>query len=445
MQASKTIRVAATILLAAMVPASAARGETAPHLLIITVDTLRADRLSSYGYDRATSPNIDRLLASGIRFEQARTVEPLTGPSLSSMITSLYPHEHGATRNGVRIREGLPSVTKILQRRGYATAAFLANWTLNDRVSGLAEHFEVYEPILTRKRWFFWSGEASADDVNAAALTWIEEEARTNPSRRLALWVHYVEPHGPYDYHEEFAERLGVADQTPGRRNRYDTEVAFVDDRIGRLLEGVDRILGLEKCLTVFAGDHGESLGEHGYWGHGRHLYEPGVHIPLGFSWPGRIEPGTVSAAASIIDIAQTVLGLLGLPTLESFRGYDWAPVLVDGVDAPMGRTTWSQAHKGAVKATNSEQVRQRGLVGVARVGAGEKEIFRLAGDRYLFDLSRDPAEKASRVPADSAPSEDLADWLQAVQAGLALSDDLPPPVLNLEEIERLRALGYLD
>ena len=433
-------------MLCALVGAPQATADSQPHVVIISVDTLRADRLSSYGYERPTTPNIDELMAEGVRFTQARTVEPLTGPGLSSMITSLFPHEHGATRNGVRMREGLPSFTKILRRRGYATAAFLANWTLSDHVSGLGEHFDVFEPVLTRRRWFFWSGEASADDINKAALDWLAEQRRERPSQSVALWVHYVEPHGPYDYHQEFAERLGIDVAAPGRRNRYDTEVAFVDDRVGSLLSEVDLILEGEERLTIFTSDHGESLGEHGYWGHGRHCYEPGLRIPLSISWPGRVEAATVSAPALIIDISQTVLGLLGLPTQNSFQGFDWSSVLLEGAAPPAGRSTWHQAHKGAVKATNSEKVRQRGLVEVARVSDGQKEILRIgSGDRRLYDLRSDPREETSTVPLDSEASPDLSNWLEVVQSGLALSDELPPPILGQEEVERLRALGYID
>ncbi len=439
-----SLLLALSATLAAGLPDS--RDEVQPHILIVTIDTLRADRLTSYGYERATSPNIDRFLAGGVRFEEARTVEPLTGPGLSSMITSLYPHEHGATRNGVRMREGLPSFTKILGRRGYATAAFVANWTLNDDVTGLGEHFETFETVLTRKRWFFWSGEAGADDVNEEALDWLREQRREAPERPIALWVHYVEPHAPYEYHDEFVERLGISGQTPGRRNRYDTEVAFVDDRFGRLLEGVDEILGDDDRITVFTADHGESLGEHNYWGHGRHCYEPGLRIPLGISWPGRVDPGTIGSRALIIDISQTLLGLLGLPTLESFQGFDWSPVLLGGAAPPEDRWTWHQSHRGSVKATNSEKVRQNGLLEVAWVGEGRKEIYRVTnGNRRLYDLEGDPEETNNRVTMSSDPSPTLSEWLETVRAGLALSDELPPPTLSEEELKRLEALGYLD
>lgn len=438
-------RLAAGLLLSSAAVVGAA--ETGPpHLVLISVDTLRADRLSGYGYRLPTSPNIDRLLAGGARFGRARTVEPLTAPGLTSMVTGLYPHEHGATRNGISMRQGLPSLSKVLSRRGYRTGAFVGNWTLNDKLSGLAEHFDDYEAVLTKSRWLFWARESTADDLNEAALSWFEAQRKTDPRQRLALWVHYVEPHAPYVNHGEYAERLGFAGRSSTKKSRYDTEIAFVDERIADLLDEVDRLLGGEPRLTIFTADHGESLGEHGYWGHGRNTYEPGLRIPLGFSWPGVIDPVVVDSPALIIDIPPTVLGLLGLPQVPSFQGFDWAAVLRGEAEAPADRATMYQAHRGATQASDRERVRQRGLLEVARIERGVKEILRIGnGNRWQFDLTEDPAETASQAPLRSPVSPALAAWLEVVQSGLAASDELPLPELSQEDIERLRALGYLD
>jgi len=137
-----------------------------PNVLILTVDTLRADRMSAYGYERNTSPNLDRLMQNGVLFTQARTVEPLTGPGLCAMLTSSFPHENGATRNGLRMRPGLPSLPKLLQEDGYRTAAIVSNWTLRDKITGLAEHFEQYDTVFKHKRWLgLFSSEARAGVV----------------------------------------------------------------------------------------------------------------------------------------------------------------------------------------------------------------------------------------------------------------------------------------
>jgi arylsulfatase A-like enzyme len=418
-------------------------------VVVLTIDTLRADHLSSYGYRRPTTPNIDRLLASGVRFTQARTVEPLTNPALCSMFTSLYPHEHGATRNGLRLRPDLPSAARILARRGYRTAAFVGNWTLKNRISGLGDHFEQYGEIFTRKRWLgMFKGESTAEDLTDAALAWLEE-TRESPRRPFLLWVHYVEPHAPYRLQEEFARPLGVPIRGEvSRQDRYDTEVAFVDHHLGRLLAAFERDPVLKaNTLFVFAADHGESLGEHGYWGHGRNLYEPTLRIPLGFAWAGRLRPGTVlDAPAANIDVAPTILGLAGLPVPANFRGLDWTPVF-QGAPPPRDRILLFQAHKGAViSAQEAASARRKGLLEVGVMMGERKEIFRLDESRLaLFDLSRDPRETRSLAQGIQL-SQRLHQWMDNVQKGLVASDRLAPreTAADREDVEQLRALGYL-
>jgi arylsulfatase A-like enzyme len=414
------------------------------------VDTLRADHLSSYGYRRPTTPNIDRLLASGVRFTQARTVEPLTNPALCSMFTSLYPHEHGATRNGLRLRPDLPSAVRILARRGYRTAAFVGNWTLKNRISGLGDHFERYDEIFTRKRWLgLFKDESTAAELTDAALAWLEE-ARGNPRRPFFLWVHYVEPHAPYRLQEDFARPLGIAARAEvPRPDRYDTEIAFADHHLGRLLRALEGDPALKaNTLFVFAADHGESLGEHGYWGHGRNLYEPTLRIPLGFAWVGRIRPGTTLEAPAVnIDVAPTILGLVGLPAPRSFRGFDWSSVF-QGAPPPGDRVLLFQAHKGAVlSAQEAAAVRRKGLLEVAVMAGERKEIFRIEEGRLaLFDLGKDPHEVRSLAQQGTRIPQRLHEWMDTVQKGLIASDRLAPLAIaaDREDVEQLRALGYV-
>ncbi|HEV8581184.1 MAG TPA: sulfatase [Thermoanaerobaculia bacterium] len=432
-------------------PAAARQAEPAgqrfPNVVILTVDTLRADRLSSYGYRRTTTPNIDRLLTSGARFAEARTVEPLTNPSLCSMFTSLYPHEHGATRNGLRLRPDLPSAARALARRGYRAAAFVGNWTLKNRISGLGDHFERYDEVFTRKRWLgLFKGEATAEDLTDAALAWLEE--RETSRRPFLLWVHYVDPHAPYRLQEGFARRLGLAGHGEvSRSDRYDTEVAFVDHHLGRLLAAFDRDATLKaNTLFVFAADHGESLGEHGYWGHGRNLYEPTLRIPLGFAWAGRIRSGTtIDASALNIDVAPTILGLAGLPAPPGFRGFDWTTVF-QGTPPPRDRIALFQAHKGAVlSAHEAASARRKGLLELGVMIGSRKEIFRLTERRtWLFDLGADPRE--ARSLAGGRPvSPRLREWMDAVQKGLIASDRLGAAEVDPENVKQLQALGYVQ
>ncbi len=452
-RASRSAALYLLILLSPFLPASPAARQSEPasprfpNVVILTIDTLRADRLSSYGYRRPTTPNIDRLLASGARFTEARTVEPLTNPALCSMFTSLYPHEHGATRNGLRMRPDLPSAARALMRRGYRSAAFVGNWTLKDRISGLGAHFERYDEVFTRKRWLgMFKGEATAEDLTDAALGWLKE-TREKPPRPFLLWVHYVEPHAPYRLQEGFARPLGVAVRGEvSRTDRYDTEIAFVDHHLGRLLEAFERDPALKaNTLFVFAADHGESLGDHGYWGHGRNLFEPTLRIPLGLAWSGRIRPGTtIDAPALNIDVAPTILGLAGLPVPQGFQGFDWTPVF-QGAPPPRNRIALFQAHKGAVlSAKEAASARRKGLLEVGVMVGERKEIFRLTERQlWLFDLGKDPRETRG-ASAGTKVSQRLHEWMDKVQRGLIVSDRLAPAEVDPENVEQLRALGYV-
>ncbi|HXV77583.1 MAG TPA: sulfatase [Candidatus Polarisedimenticolaceae bacterium] len=447
---ARSLGILSTVLVAAVVclgdrAAQAGPQRLSPNVLIVTIDTLRADHMSGYGYDRATTPNLDRLMTRGMIFDRARTIEPLTGPALVSMITSVHPHEHGASRNGLRMRSGLPSLPKTLKTRGYRTAALVGNWTLRDKLSGLAEHFEAYDEVLTRRRWWgLVRREADAEDLTDAAIEWLEERDRSAP---FLLWVHYVEPHAPYRAHDDYRGQLGLAgagDLSP--HDRYDTEIAFVDDSIGRLLAFLDDSRLRGDTMIVFASDHGESLGEHGYWGHGRNLHEPTLRIPMSITWGGVLERQRIDAPAQNIDIAPTVLGLLGVDPPAEFRGFDWTPV-VEGRPAPRDRRTLYQAHRGAVLSKHdSDLARRAGLLEVGIIQNEIKELFRVGKNRReIYDLTADPLELQAIDVDGQAPTESLLGWMRSVYDGLTAIEEQPPEPLDEESAEILRSLGYVD
>jgi len=419
-----------------------------PNILILTVDTLRADRLSVYGHERNTSPNIDKLMREGVRFTQARTIEPLTGPALCSMLTSRYPQEHGASRNGLRLRSGMPSLPKAVQAHGYRTSAFVGNWTLRDKLSGLAEHFERYDEILSRRRWFgLAKGEATAEDLNEAFADWLTDHTSRHGDRPFLAWVHYVEPHAPYRNHKDFHRQLGITrGQNVGPGLRYDTEVAAVDAAIGELLANAAKKIDLDDTLIIFASDHGESLGEHDYWGHGRHLYEPTLRIPMAIRWPGRVGVSTIDSPALLIDLAPTILGLIDRAVEGPFGGYDWTRVL-DGEEPPRDRITRYQAHRGAVLSKHdSDLARKAGLLEVGLIAKNRKEIFHLGKNRrWVFNLDEDPKELHSLSRVKEQPTEGLVAWMRAVFDGLDVFDDTIPEPLDEESIEALKSLGYVD
>ncbi len=433
-----------TILVGIAFPAVAGQPRA---VVIITIDALRADRLSGYGYHRPTSPAVDAFLAGGVRFESARTVEPLTSPALCSMITGLEPQNHGATRNGLRMRNDLVSLPKILADRGWATAAVVSNWTLKDELTMLGEHFEHYGEVYTRRRWFgLLNPEATGEDVTDEALDWFDEHAGQPSPEPFLLWVHYVEPHAPYRFHSEFADRLGITDRDPKRSDRYDTEVAAVDHAVDRLMKGIEARVSSDEMILVFSADHGESLGEHDYWGHGRFLYEPSLRIPLGIRWTGTVEKAVIEEQASILDIAPTILELLGEKIPESFVGQSWMGAITGG-EVPPERHLCYQAHKGAVLGEHDDdRKRSKGLLSVGVVEGERKEVLRVKNNTHmLFKLAIDPGERDNLVVENGPPSDQLLECLGSISEGLGALDRLAAKKLDDETVEQLRALGYIE
>jgi arylsulfatase A-like enzyme len=367
---------------------------------------------------------------------------------MCSMITGLPPHEHAATRNGLRMEAGLDSLPKTLARNGWSTAGFIGAWTLKNNLTLLGDHFETYGERLRRRRWFgIINSEASGEDLTDDALAWATQHHEDDGGRPFFLWVHYVDPHAPYRFHEEYAERLGVNEGKLTRVDRYDTEIAAVDAAIGRLLDGIEELMADDNLVIVFTADHGESLGDHNYWGHGRYLYEPSLRIPLGIVWKGRIRPGAASSQATLLDLAPTLLDLVGVAAPGELTGSSWASAARGG-EAPPERTHCYQAHRGAVHGGthDSDQKRSKGLLAVGVINDDRKEILRIIGNEHLrFDLTEDPLELDNLVTPDSAPSEALLACFATVSRALGALDRLATQELDEETVEQLKALGYLE
>ena len=436
------------VLLTLLSPISSVSAVSRPSVVVITVDALRADHLGSYGYARSTSPNIDRLMSEGLRFERAWTPEPLTGPAMCSMVTGLEPHVHGATRNGLRMQPGLSSLPKTLAENGWKTAAFVGTWTLKNNLTLLGEHFETYGERLERRRWFgILNSEATCEDVTDDALEWLREERKEGPEKPFFLWVHYIEPHAPYRFHEEYADRLGVNDDKLEKKDRYDTEIAAVDESIARLLAGVRQAVDEKDLLVVFTADHGESLGEHNYWGHGRYLYEPSLRIPLGIIWKGVIPEGSVSSQATLLDLMPTILDLVGVDVPVDLPGASWAKT-IHGAGELAERVGCYQAHRGAVHGGTHDEDRKRskGLLWVGVIDGDLKEIVKVGRQVIqIYDLATDPGELDTLAPVDAKSSDELTACLARVAEGLGSLDQLATQKLDHETVEKLRALGYLE
>ena len=325
-----------------------------PDVLLITVDTLRADRLGAYGFRLATSPAIDRLAARGVVFERAISAASVTAGSHASIMTSRYTREHTiGYKNGETRLEGIPTLAEIFDREGYQTAAFVGNVILH-RSSGLDRGFDVYDdelpnPELNREFVF----ERIAEETTERALHWL----KNRDGGPFFLWVHYQDPHGPYTPPSEYRglfqpefrpderplpvleEAFGLNgipsyQQLAGVRRpsiyetRYAEEIAYADHWIGKLISQVDAIASDAGTIVVLTADHGESLGEEGrYFVHGSSTAPDQAHVPLILSAPG-VPEGRRMEIVHHVDVMPTILDLVGFETPADASGIALGPLL---------------------------------------------------------------------------------------------------------------------
>jgi arylsulfatase len=443
-----------------------------PGILLVTIDTLRADRLGCYGYGRPTSPHIDRLAARGMLFAQARATVPRTTQSIASILTGRYPKGHGARGLFSVLPAANVTLAEILKGEGYATAAFVSNMFLRPG-RGFEQGFEVYDNPPSR-----WEGN-SAPAVTAAALAWLRA---LPPGRPWFLWAHYLDPHWtyrpppeieplfaaapwrPFTLYEDlerrritkgqviFENRLH-ADEVEYVRGLYDGEIAATDAALGPLLEAAAGA----GALVVLTSDHGESLGEHGYhFAHGEYLYEPGLRIPLIVAHPARVPPGSRSDAAVLtVDVAPTILALAGI---RGMQGVDGRPILVGPAGGPAapapGRDLVYAESDFQLIHPENRRYHVRGPAGRwTAVSDGRLKMIHVPrpGGEILeiYDLRDDPGETRNLEPGGVDP-RDRARLLRALRtfadydagAGAVL-----PPLdrIDPEERERLRSLGYIN
>lgn len=293
-----------------------------PNLLVITLDTTRADHLGCYGYELAKTPVLDALAKEGVLCERAHTVAPITLPAHTSLFTGLYPAETGVRTNGRGgLSRSIDTLASVLKRRGYDTGAFVAAFVLN-RKFGLNQGFDLYgdesgsttDPAQRRQ----------AESVIDSALAWLSRSRR----QPFFCWVHLFDPHLPYAGHadlfgNEFAERP------------YDGEIAYVDRQVGRLVSFLKTRNLDENTLVVVTADHGEGLGEHGERSHLFLLYQTTMHVPLIFRQPGKLPAGgRVASRVSLVDVSPTILDVLGVPDPRKVTGRSFSQAF-SGKDVP--------------------------------------------------------------------------------------------------------------
>src|SRR5689334_13252002 len=313
---------------AVRVPPLAAGALRGFNILLVTIDTLRADHVGAYGSTLGATPTLDRFAAEGLRFEVAHAHVPMTLPSHTTIMTGLYPIANGVHDNGSFRYDGAkPTLAGELKRAGYRTAAFVGAFVLDARF-GLNAGFDLYDDRVQGSSANLEIVQRPADAVLAPAAEWIlnPQSAQSAINQQSAIsnhqwfvWVHLYDPHEPYTPPEPYASRYA---QDP-----YSGEIAYADASLGAFLDRLKGAGALDRTLVVVASDHGESLGEHGERTHGLFAYDSTLRVPL-VAWAGAaIRPHAISNVTRLVDVAPTILDLVGAPPLPSVPGRSLRPV----------------------------------------------------------------------------------------------------------------------
>lgn len=413
------------VAVACLAPACFGASAPAPNLVVITIDTVRADHLACYGYPRIQTPNIDALAASGARFEKAFAVVPVTLPSHTTIFTGTYPMLNGMHDfSANQLSPQQPTLASVLKAHGYATGAVVGSAVLDSRF-GLNRGFDFYYDHFDFSRL----QESNLDQMERPgnlvadqALDWLA----ANYQKKFFLWMHLYDPHHPYrpppPYSRQYASQP------------YDGEIAFDDAQVGRLLDFLKR-KGLDRnTLIVLSGDHGESLGEHGEKTHGFFIYDATLHVPLIIRLPSPApKPAVVSAPVSLVDIMPTVLSLLHLDVPAEVQGQDLSPLL-SGASPDQPRALYAESFLPRLHFNWSE---------LRGIQAG-KYHFIDAPRAELYDLSRDPGETQNLLAAKKAVAGELRAKLAATIRQYSAGQELAQKTgLDPALMERLKSLGY--
>ena len=421
------------------------------NVLLITIDTLRLDRVGAFGGRQGLTPHLDRLAAEGLRLTHAYSAAPLTLPSHASILTAVSPPVHGLRANGLfRLSPRLPTLATVLKSAGYRTGAFVGAFVLDARF-GLDRGFDVYDDRYGEKQAGdpAQGAERRAEEVVKPATAWILQgsglKAQGSPtdSQPSALspqpffaWVHLYDPHEPYRAPEPYASQ----------HEPYDAEVAYTDAMVGRLLADLRAAGQLDRTLVMVAADHGESLGEHGERTHGVFVYDATMRVPWVIAGSGFRVQGSGSAGAAfdglvrLIDLAPTVLDLLGLTAPREFEGQSVIAAVNGGTTVRLKPdTTERTAYLEAMDANLT-----RNWAPLTGLATRDYKLIDLPIPE-LYDLRADPSETANLYTRDAARARALESLLRGQTAAFASRGSASEKTtLSADARQRLQALGYV-
>jgi arylsulfatase A-like enzyme/Tfp pilus assembly protein PilF len=396
-------------------------------VILITIDTVRADRLTCYGYTKGKTANIDALAADGVLFENVYAQTPITLPSHATILTGTYPMYHKVQDVVGRLRDGVPTLAEILKKDGYATGAFVGSTVLSSRWR-LNRGFDVYDDRFSAQEGLrqvdFDRLERRAEDVIAPALVWLQE----NSQQPIFLWVHLFDPHDPYTPPPPFSEEF--------RDRPYDGEIAYVDASLAKLFQELKGLGIYDRSFIVLMSDHGESLGEHQEMHHGYFVYDATLKVPMILKFPGLKYHGIrLGNKVRTVDVAPTILQQLNIPSPPSFQGESLLAMVAGkraGVDLPVySETYYPKVHFNWSPLFSYQP--------------GDDKYIE-APRSELYDTKNDKQELNNLVQSNRALAGRLKSDLQSFQMrySAAAPQSDAARELDPETVERLKSLGYV-
>ena len=410
-----------------------AQSKPLPDVVLVTIDTLRADHVGCYGDKQASTPTLDSLCAAGVRFTQAYSAATITNTSHASIMTGLYPSRHGVTDFGIPLAKQR-TLAQELKQAGYSTAAFIGSVILDNRTLalGLGNGFDHYDDFPAGNtggpRWE--RVERRAGEVVRRANLWLDQ----HPRGPRFLWVHLYDPHDPYEPPPPFAARF--------KGRLYDGEIAYADQALGQLLAKLRRQGRYDPSLILVMSDHGEGLGEHGEQTHGIFLYDSTTHVPLIVKLPGGARKGaTVENTVSLVDVFPTVMDLLGLkPALGSIFAADSAGASFK--EALLGHAPKPQEGDSETVFAETDYPLRFGWAPLKSVRDGSRKYIEAPRPEF-YDLAADPGEADNRYQPWDANVQALRGKMAAFRSGAPKTTAAQAPV-DPKTIAELKALGYL-
>jgi arylsulfatase A-like enzyme/Flp pilus assembly protein TadD len=419
---------------AAASPSPKAAASTRPNIVLITLDTTRADRMGFLGSDRGLTPNLDALARESAVFSHAYAHVPLTTPSHATILTGTYSQFNHVNYMGDPLGKALPFLPDILHKSGYRTAAFVGALVLDPKklAQGFDRGFDIYDAGFHRRgsgEDHYHSLERRGEEVVSRALAWLSKR----PAGPFFLWVHLYDPHDPYSPPEPYKTRY--------QAEPYDGEIAYTDSAVGKLLTGLRTRRLFDGAIIAVMADHGEAFGEHGENHHGIFLYDETIHVPLLIRVPGQSSAKKVAARIGLVDVVPTILQVAHLPvpaavqgeSLLGFMKSDHAGTTDDPNDSNLLRPVYAESGYGHLSFGWSK-------LQAWRTG---KYLYIEAPERELYDQSVDPPA-ARNLATDSKAIVDTAAAQIAVFYRKTKGDAPERRQLDLDQIESLHALGYM-